>query len=191
LTIILRLALINRQHLARIPLRLRHIHILRMPHEVLEQLVRVLLLDHQPRRLDDVARILDELAAVRGELVGVDGGGGLDVAQGLVYLFVVGHAALAEGFDHAVETDLDAGVSISMQRTRGGRRTLRSTSASLSAFITGSTTEPYCIYISTRLTGNLIGRTDLGWLLISLGAAGNDMVWNNSREVGSFSSVVI
>ena len=143
LAIIPRLGLINRQHLIRILLRLGNIYILRMPHEILEQLVCVLLLDHQPRSLDDIARILDGLAAVWGELVDIDWGGCFDVSEGLVYLFVIRHAALAKGFDHAIEMDLvGQGVSISVHGARGDGRTLRSTSASLSAFITGSTTEP-------------------------------------------------
>ena len=48
----------------------------------------------------------------------------------------LGHAAFAEGSDHAIETDL-VGRGYYQHETnwREGRRTLRSTSAFLSAFI--------------------------------------------------------
>jgi len=98
--------LINRQHLPRILLRLVKLDIAGMPDEVLEQLVRVFLLDHEAGCLDDVAGVLDELLAVGGELVEVDWGVCIDVVESFVDLGVGGHAALAECFDDAVEADL-------------------------------------------------------------------------------------
>jgi hypothetical protein len=50
------------------------IHIPRMPDEILEQLVGVLLLHHQPRRLDDITGILDKFAAIRGKLIDIHWG---------------------------------------------------------------------------------------------------------------------
>jgi hypothetical protein len=106
LPVIRSLLLINRQHLPRILLRLVKLDVAGMPDEVLEQLVRVFLLDHEAGRLDDVAGVLDELLAVGGELVEVDGGVGVYIVEGFVDLGVGGHAALAECFDDAVEADL-------------------------------------------------------------------------------------
>jgi len=119
------------------------IHIPRMPDKILEQLVGVLLLHHQPRRLDDIAGILDKFAAIRGKLIDIHWGCILNISERLVDLFIIGHATLPEGLDHAVKTNL-AGelVSTAAARFKETRRTLRSTSASLSALTTGSTTEP-------------------------------------------------
>ena len=44
-----------------------------MPDKVLEELVGILLLDHQASSIDNVAGILDELLAIGRELVNVDG----------------------------------------------------------------------------------------------------------------------
>ena len=45
----------------------------RVPDEVLEELVRILLKHHEPRGLDDVARVVDEPLAVAAERVEIHG----------------------------------------------------------------------------------------------------------------------
>ena len=54
---------------------------------------------------------MDGLPAIWRELVNVDRRGVLDVSERLVDLLIIGHATSAEGFDHAVKTDLEDGVS--------------------------------------------------------------------------------
>jgi hypothetical protein len=75
----------------------RAIDVPRMSPEVPEQLVRVLLLHHHPRRLNDIPHILDQLPTSRRELVDINRGGILDTSEGFVDLLVIGHVALAEG----------------------------------------------------------------------------------------------
>ena len=77
-----------------------------MPDKVLEELVGILLLDHQASSADNVAGVLDELLAIGRELVNVDGRVVEDIVESLVDLGVVGHATFAEGFDDAIQTNL-------------------------------------------------------------------------------------
>jgi hypothetical protein len=64
------------------------------------QLVCILPLHYYPCCLDDILRILDQFPAILRELVNIDWGGILDISEVLVYMLVIGHAALAECFDH-------------------------------------------------------------------------------------------
>ena len=112
LAIILGLLLVDGEDIVGVLLRRVNIDVARVPDEALEELVRVLLLNHHSCSLDDVACILDELLAVWGERVDVDGGVGCDVAESLVDLGVGGHAALAEGLDNAIEADLAVDVGL-------------------------------------------------------------------------------
>lgn len=112
LTIIPCLFLVDRQDLIRVLLCCIDIHVSCMPYEILEQLVGVLLCDHHPCGLHDIAGILDELLAVRRKGVDVNGGIVSDVAQGLVDLCVGRHATLAEGLDDAIEADLAVYVGV-------------------------------------------------------------------------------
>ena len=64
LAVALRLLLIDRDDLVRVLLGLVKVRVARVPDKVLEELVRVLLLDDKPRGLNDVARVGDELAAL-------------------------------------------------------------------------------------------------------------------------------
>lgn len=73
----------------------------------LEELVGVLLLNHQTRGLDDVADVLDELHALERELGLVDGRVAEDVAEGVMDLLVRGKATITEGLDDAVELELE------------------------------------------------------------------------------------
>jgi hypothetical protein len=73
-----------------------------MPHELLQQLVRVLLSDHLPRSFNDVLSILRELLALRRELVCAHEGMVEHVLQRVVDLLVSGHTPEPEGFNGTV-----------------------------------------------------------------------------------------
>jgi len=79
------------------------VNITGVPDELLDELVGVLVADHELRSLDDVATILDQLATVRAQGLLVDGRVLEHVGKRLVDLGIGGHTAFAEGVDHAVE----------------------------------------------------------------------------------------
>ena len=77
-----------------------------MPDELLEELVRVLLFDHDAEGLDDFARVVDKFAAFRRELILVNGRVVFDVLEGLIDLLVGRKPAATEGLDYAKEAKL-------------------------------------------------------------------------------------
>ena len=100
-----RLIRINQRNRIRVLLRTGEVDRARVPEEVLEELVGVLLLDNLAGGFDDVAGILDEALTGGGELDNDHGGIVANVAEGFVYLGVVGVAAVAQGLDDAVEAE--------------------------------------------------------------------------------------
>ena len=126
-----------------------------MPNKVLKQFIIILLGDDLSLRFDDISGVLNDFLSFCGELVDVNGS---EVIEYVVNLFIVRQVALAESLDCVIDFGLQ-----NCERVRVVNidlHTLRSTSASLIALLTGSTTEPLA-----------------GFVLISLGAVGRDMAW--------------
>ncbi len=125
LPVALRLLLVYGSDLLRILLRLIEIDVAGVPDEILEELVGVLLLDHETRGLDDIPGIIYQTLAVGRKLPGVDRGVLENVVEGAIDLLVRGHAGLGERFEDAVETELAVDVgSLSLLVDRFGDGTL-------------------------------------------------------------------
>ena len=77
-----------------------------MPHECLEELVGILFLNEEARRIDDVSRILHEFAAFWRELFQRHWRVTADVCQKLEYLLIIGETTLSQRLYDAVESNL-------------------------------------------------------------------------------------
>ena len=73
-----------------------------MPYKVLEEFVCVLLLDHEPGRVDYLAGILNELFPLGREVIHVDRRVVMDITQSLLDLDIGGKFSIPERLDRAV-----------------------------------------------------------------------------------------
>jgi hypothetical protein len=83
-----------------------------MSHKILKQLIPILLPHHNPRHLNNIPHILHQLLPVPAELLNTHKRRIPDLPQRFVDLLVIGHAALAKGFDDTEEVDLAIDVCI-------------------------------------------------------------------------------
>lgn len=105
--VILDFRLVDGKNFIRILTRVADVHTVGVPHEILEQFIRILLLNYEASSLDDVAAVLNELATRRGELVMIWYGRAVENdSQGSVNLLVGGITPLAESLYDAIESEL-------------------------------------------------------------------------------------
>jgi hypothetical protein len=130
----------------------------RMPDELLEELVGVLVADNRPGGVDDVTCVLNQLATLAGKLAQVDGRVVEEIGQPGVDLRIRRHTPPTKRFNNAVEVELGSDES-KLLNVCGLGLTFRSMSLSFSALSTGAATEPLA-----------------GCSLISFFAGGRDMV---------------
>ena len=97
---------VDGKYFVRILPRAAKVHTVGVPHKILKQFVRILLLDNEASSLDDVAAVLNELTPLWRKLVLIYGGAVEEVFQGRVYLLVGRITPLAESLYNAIESEL-------------------------------------------------------------------------------------
>ena len=80
-----------------------------VPHELLEDFIVILRLNHEAGCGDNFAKVLDELPSLRRQLLEVDRRVFDNIGKGFVDLLVGGHTALSESLNDAIEPELSKG----------------------------------------------------------------------------------
>lgn len=102
-----RLVGIGRKDFARVFLRSTEVLVVGVPHEVLEDLIRIFLLDHEAGSLNDIATIMNELLAVWRKLGLIHDRVVEDIFERGIDLLIGGIAPLSECFYGTVEVELN------------------------------------------------------------------------------------
>jgi hypothetical protein len=106
-SIVLSFRLVGREDLARILLHSTEVLVVGIPHEVLENLIRILVLDHEAGSLDDIAAILNELLTVCRKLGMIHDRVVEDIFESGINLLVGGITPLSECLYGTVEVELN------------------------------------------------------------------------------------
>ena len=106
-SIVLGFRLVGREYLARILLRTSKVLVVGIPQEVLEDLIRILLLNHEAASLNDIAAILNEFLAVWRELSLIHDRVVENIFERSIDLLVGGKAPLSECLYGTVKVKLN------------------------------------------------------------------------------------
>lgn len=119
LAIILDLLTVDGKHFVRVLLCAIDVDIARVPDEVLEDLIGVLLLDELAESLEDVVGVVDKPLALGGKGVGVGEGVVGEVCEDSVDLVVGREAGLLDGGEDAVELELTVDIALELLAVDG------------------------------------------------------------------------
>jgi hypothetical protein len=106
-SVVLGFRLVGREDLARILLHTSKVLVVGIPHEVLEDLIRILLPDHEAGSLDDIAVILNEFLTVCRKLGLIHDRVVEDIFERGVDLLIGGITPLSECLYGTVEVELN------------------------------------------------------------------------------------
>lgn len=90
-------------------LRVAKVHVVCVPQKILEQFVRILLLNNEAGSLDNIAAVLNKSTTLRGKLVVIYGRAFEDICEGSVDLLVGRITPLAESLYGTIESELKEG----------------------------------------------------------------------------------